>query len=181
MNPHEQPCPGTITFVPDYPHSVMRISFPDETSDSGKFLKLDERLCRFCTEHHLCISFLPQWPHFMIRIEGLLSLVDGSGGSYVIRDRHVPFRYQEDHDLLTLRDALVSVCPACKKGVIQKVVGGFPENRDPSIVNGFRLPDGLVIDGLRQFRLDRRDRMEGFSGPHLDPDNESSVNEYMLA
>ena len=175
--------------VPDYPHSVASVTItriPESfTADEAGEL-LSERLARFCTRKAICLSvrfetISDSSLNVQIRIEGELIPVGPDtrkpGESYhviVCRDIRPDDGTADDIELL--RSALKFLEVGSSELEIQK--GRVDRIRRASFAEGFTLPRGIRIDGLRQSRYDsRRDDKR----KRLDPEDPEDVSRFMLA
>ncbi|MEI7750188.1 MAG: hypothetical protein WCJ25_04255 [Candidatus Moraniibacteriota bacterium] len=177
--------PKNIIFVPDYPHSVVRMLFPNTGNSCADIPEIiDSRLHRFCKENGICISMLPQTPELVLRIEGRLLLADRRrdrmrSGIFAIGNRKIPFESRTESDFQILKEASSAVLQNSDARNIKMVIGGFPENREPSIIVGFKIPTGIILN--KPFRTKRpKKSVENFTEPHIDPDDPEEVSSYLV-
>ncbi len=159
--------PTRIEFIPDYPHSVLKVTLPKIGNCTPEFPNFVRgQLRKFCLKNGICVSVLPQFPTYVLRIEGMLIATEGRG--FIIGNRCISYRDQQTIDLGLLIEALRAISP-CFNARIETRAGEFPENRDPSFVKGFVC--GFRINQAQQVAYNRANPAERFREPHQDPEN----------
>lgn len=163
----KQLVPEQVLFVPDYPHSVLKVTLPKIIGRASEFpIVIYERLKSFCVENKICISVLPQLPTYVLRIEG--GLIAAERRRFIIGNRCVSYVDQQTVDMCVLIEALRVISPSFEKPVETKA-GEFPENRDSSFVKGF--VKGFRINQAQQVAYNKANPAERFREPHQDPEN----------
>jgi hypothetical protein len=114
----------------------------------------------------VCVSILPQLPQFVLQIEGSLipsptSEDDNLKTRFVIGNRGIPYVNQRIIDEALLREVLKRLFPLFQGTITTEEILS-PEHREMPILFGFRVPNGIPIDGLIQFRLNNCRPVEDF-------------------